>query len=392
MFFKRLKKRRGGQIRAVDFVVSLLLFLIMLSQLILVIINVQSSIWNKEVDILTYSELDLLGRSFLQECGSPSYWAYQKSLPSAFGLAKDYSQFHFVVDAAKISRIIPEAGSEIERISGYEILDYNTLKEALDLESNLEFTLAIYPYIDVTVDVSAENITANTIKIQATDPDNSPISGATTHVFIVDLLSGHTIPIRPVFTNNIGEVSISYQRPRFNEPEARHFVFVIVEKGSFWGMNWGIQSFDDVTIGPSTNTIVWGGGINTSSLLITDSLEYQGDPESHFISIIYRDSQLSFSNRTIDITDSLSINANETIPIPTEGLVTFFSIDKTADNFRVGVGSYPAILDRDLDSGHFYRKIGHLTLNGNIKTMISKIYPIVVRGTLMRCQLNLWSE
>jgi hypothetical protein len=364
----------------------------MLSQLILVIINVQSSIWNKEVDILTYDELDILGRSLLQESGSPSYWGYQKSLPSAFGLAKEKSQFYLVVDAAKISRIIPGAGGEIESTSGYEILDYDTLKEALNLKSEFEFTLAIYPYIDVKVEISVENITANAIKIRATDPDNSPISGATVNVFIIDLLNGHAIPERPVLTNNIGEVSLSYQRPRFNDPEGRHFVFVIVEKGTFWGMNWGIPSTDDVTIGPSTNSIVWGGGINTSSLLITDSLEYQGVPEKHFISIIYRDTQLNFSNQTIDITDSLNLNANESISIPTKGLVTFFSIDKTGDNYRIGIGSYPAILDRDLNDGYYYQKFGHIMLSENLKSMISKTYPIVVRGTLMRCQVNLWSE
>jgi len=90
MVFSRLKKRRCGQIRAVDFVVSLFLFLLMLSQLILIIINVQSSIRTGTIGTLTYEELDIFGRKLLFEEGDTN-WGYLQKLPRTFGLADSNS-------------------------------------------------------------------------------------------------------------------------------------------------------------------------------------------------------------------------------------------------------------------------------------------------------------
>ena len=80
-----LKRRRRGQVRAIDFMVSLLLFLLMLSQLILVIVNVQTGLNSQMKDDLSFTELDIFGRSLLQEEGTPQ-WGYKQDLPSSFGL------------------------------------------------------------------------------------------------------------------------------------------------------------------------------------------------------------------------------------------------------------------------------------------------------------------
>ena len=105
MILLNLNRRRRGQIRAVDFIVSLLLFLLMLSQLLLIIINVQSGLTTQMRNELTYSELDTLGRIILQEQGQ-NFWGYRNSLTDSFGLASATNIPSFSLDAAKVARIV----------------------------------------------------------------------------------------------------------------------------------------------------------------------------------------------------------------------------------------------------------------------------------------------
>ncbi|MFX0049866.1 MAG: hypothetical protein ACFE8U_01110 [Candidatus Hermodarchaeota archaeon] len=383
MLLERLKKRQRGQIRAVDFVVSLLLFLLMLSQLVLIIINVQSGIIYSEGVSLTYDELDLLGRSLLQEEGDP-YWGYNRVLPNSFGLSADDSQHYLALDAAKISRIITGTSFSISSVSGFEMYDYDTLKSSLNLKTSLDFLLAIYPCIDLEVNVSTINATANNVELLVTNPHNIPISNAQAHFFVLDLFTGNIVQKYVFLTNNDGKINSDYQKP-INE----HMIFIIVEKGALWGMTWGTTD-NDIIVGFPSNTTIWGGAINSTTLLVTDILELTGTLDSHYLSFIYKDTQSNYSNVTLDI--SGNSDGNESISVPNEGIVTFFSIASFNNVYRVGIGSFPAILDRDQTNGIFYQMFGKLIPSTRIKSMLSKTYPIIVRGTLMRCKITLWSE
>ena len=385
MFFSRLKKRRCGQIRAVDFIVSLFLFLLMLSQLILIIINVQFGVRRSTIGTLTYEELDIFGRQLLLEEGDTN-WGYLQNLPTTFGLADPCSLSHLTLDSAKIARLITSTSFSIFHSSGFEIYDYETLKETIGLERGYEFQLGFYTLLETEVDVS----TSNVAQVQVKNTYNTPISNAQVYFFTIDLTNGEVISEGSTLTDSNGVTSLQLSDPTKNDPEGEHIVVVIVEKGPLWGMNWGYPDLtsEKVIIGPSSNTTVWGGGIDSSRLLATDIVE--GTPDSRFLSIIYQNSTSSYSNRTIDLITASE--GNETISIPNEGLVALISIASTNNEYRVGIGSYPAILDRDLTSGIFYRVFGELIPSKRIKSMLSKAYPVIVRGTLMRCQLTLWSE
>ncbi|MFX0185795.1 MAG: hypothetical protein ACFE95_22145 [Candidatus Hodarchaeota archaeon] len=383
MFIRRLKRRRRGQIRAVDFVVSLLLFLLMLSQLVLIIISIQSNIRNRELRSLTYDELDIIGRLILQENGEP-YWGYNRALPETFGLAADSSQHYLALDAAKISRIITGTSFPISTVSGFEMYDYDTLRSTIINNPDLEFQLAIYPCIDAEMNVSTVNNTANIAEVFAKNPHNAPISNALVHFFIIDLTTGNVVQKNTVTTDSGGKTSNEYQKPI-----GEHLVFSIIEKGDLWGTTWGYLD-TNIIAGSSSQTTIWGGAVNSSALLITDILQISGVLDTHYLSVIYKDTQSNYSNLTLDISDKF--DGNETISMPNDGIVIFFSISNINNIYRVGIGSFPAILDRDQTSGTFYQMFGKLNPSVRTKSMLSKTYPIIVRGTLMRCKITLWSE
>lgn len=377
MYFSRLKKRRRGQIRTVDFVVSLFLFLLMLTQLILIIINIQFGITTRTIGTLTYEELDIFGRQLLLEEGDPN-WGYQQELPKTFGLADSNSLSYLSLDSAKITRLI--TGTPL---SVYKMYDYGTLTETIGLERDYDFQLGFYPLLNTKVNVSVTDLA----QVQVTNAFNTPISNVQVFFFTIDLTNGEVISEGSTSTDSTGSTSLQLSDPTGDVLGGEHFVFIIVKKGPLWGMNWGFSDPDsqEVIIGSSSNTAIWGGGINSSSLLVTDLPSI--DHTSHFLSMIYETSTSNFSNKTI-----ASFDGNEIISIPSEGLVALISIVRNNDEYRVGIGSYPAILDRDLTSGAFYQVFGELNPSERIKSMLTKSYPISVRSVLMRCQLTLWSE
>ena len=385
MGFLILKKRRCGQIRAVDFVVSLFLFLLMLSQLILLIINIQTGIKTGTISSITYEELDIFGRQILLEEGDQD-WGYYQTLPSTFGLADNNIRTYLSLDSAKIARLITGTPIPVSFVSGYEMYDYSTLKEAIGLQRDFEFQLGFYPLLYPEINVSLTNFA----QVQVENSYNTPISNVRVNFFTIDLTNGDVILEGETLTNANGETSLQLSDPTEDVQGGEHFVLVIVERGPLWGMNWGFNdpTSEEVVIGASSSNAIWGGGINSTSLLVTDILGVA--PDSHFLSVIYQNSISGYSDKTINLDTAL--DGNETISIPNEGLVAFISIARTNNQYQVGLGSYPAILDRDLNDGLFYQVFGELEPESRTNSMLSKIYPVNVRGMLMSCQVTLWSN
>jgi hypothetical protein len=385
MGFSRFKKRRRGQIRAVDFVVSLFLFLLMLSQLILLVINIQTGIKSGTTDTITYEELDIFGRQLLLEEGDQD-WGYYQTLPATFGLADDKLRTYLSLDSAKIARLIIGTPNPVSLVSGYEMYDYTTLKESIGVQRDLEFQLGFYPLLYPEINISSTNFAEVLFK----NFYNNPVLNVRVNFFTIDLTNGNVISEGETLTDLNGKTSLQLSDPTEDIQGGEHFVLVIVERGPLWGMNWGFNdpTSEEVVIGASSNSAIWGGGINSTSLLVTDILGVA--PDSHFLSVVYQNSTTGYSNKTINL--NTAFDGNETISIPNEGVVAFISIARTNNQYQVGIGSYPAILDRDSTDGLFYQVFGELEPGSKTQSMLSKTYPVIVRGTLMSCQLTLWSN
>jgi hypothetical protein len=354
----------------------------MVSQLILIVINVQTGIRTSSIGTLSYEELDILGRQLLFEEGDPDWGFYQK-LPSSFGLADNDVQSYLFLDSAKIARL---TFKDTAGVSGYTMFDYDTLKETIGLQRDYEFQLGFYPLLNTEVDVSSTNFARVTVK----NPYNISIANALVNFFTIDLTNGNVISEGATLTDSNGDTSLQLSNPTENVLGGEHIVFVIVEKGPLWSMNWGFNdpTSKEVIIGPSSSTSIWGGGINSTSLLVSDNLPI--NPDSHFLSIIYQNTTSSYSNKTINL--ETASYGNETVSIPNKGLVAFFSIARSNNQYQVGIRSYPAILDRVSTGGIFYQVYGELIPGSRVKSMLSKLYPIIVRGTMMSCRITLWSE
>ncbi|WP_455140051.1 hypothetical protein [Candidatus Hodarchaeum mangrovi] len=390
MIFQLLNKKRKGQMRAVDFVISLFLFLLMLSQLLLIIINIQSNINRTDVGTISYDDLDNFSRMILRESGTDD-WGYLKNLPNNFGLATSHYYGYFALDAAKIARLI--SGTGISTISGMNNYDYETLKDVIKLSGKREFQISLQQSLKISLTLISVNQTHNRVEFVVTNPYNTPIPKANSKVIVVNLKDAQLLYGEDLLTNSTGGSSYTYEIPHFNDPDGQHVILVVAETGVLWGVNWGsIDSvFPQAFIGTSSSTTIWAGGINSSALLVSDTLPTTDTPVNHFISIIYKDTLHSYSSHFLDL-GSMSWDGNETILLPETGLVILLSISQYTDYYRVGIGTYPAILDKTEEQGQYYNTLGHISDNIRIKALLSKTYPVIVRGLLMRCQITLWSE
>ncbi|MFW9779129.1 MAG: hypothetical protein ACFFE8_09775 [Candidatus Heimdallarchaeota archaeon] len=386
-------KRRRAQIRAVDFIVSLLLFMLMLSQLILIIVTIQAGIQVSTSKGITAEEIDVFARSILLEEGEPG-WGYRQILPATFGLGSDISTVSLTLDPAKIARLVTGTDFPVFQISGYSTFDYTALKEAMHLPSGRNFQLALLPTLETSVEVAVLNINNNTniITVETWNARASPISSAKAYFFVVDFTTGTIHSLGVSITDTTGQASKNYLIPNAGIPDAEHMVLSIVEKGALWGMNWAYidpnPAFSQSVIGTASSSTVWGGGINSTALLASDQVIET--PDQHYISILYRNTVGGFSNTTLDLSSSISGNA--TIPIPTNGLVIVFSISQIGDTYEVAIGSYPTILDRTQTTGVFYDVFGAQEDESSAESQLSRTYPVIVRNLLMKCTITLWSE
>ncbi|MHA1214568.1 MAG: hypothetical protein ACTSPG_04685 [Candidatus Hodarchaeales archaeon] len=397
MIFPLIKKRHRGQMRAVDFVVSLFLFLLMLSQIILIIVNIQTGINRNNQEILSYEEFDTFSRLILQEKGTP-FWGYDKNLPQDFGLAGSSITSYLTLDPSKISRLVSNTPFSVSSVTGFEMFDYLTLKNKLKLPSKKEFQIGFYPSLNVETKVKplsdTFNLTHKRLEIKVLSQRNSiPVSGVRCSIFIIDLRNASIIPLTEIYTNATGEYDLDYEIPGINDPLSRHIALIIAERGAFWGLNWAYDETLDTPrmyVGQSSNTTIWCGGVNSSAILSADIIPAIDTPLKHYQALIYKNSLELYSTYVRDLGSQLE--GNETFLVTNEGLSVSISITQFPDQYRVGITTYPVILDNTGEQGLFFSLLGDSPNSNQIKTLFSKTYPIIVRGLLMYSQVTMWSE
>ncbi len=390
MYYLNFKKRRRGQVRAIDFIVSLLLFLLMLSQLILVVINVQNGLNTQMRENLSYEELDTFGRILLQEEGT-EFWGYQQSLPSSFGLSRSDSSTSIILDPAKISRIISGTITPPSLISGFEQFDYASVKSILGMDSKHDFQISLEPYLSLNISITQPTESTFESSVIVSDTESHfPLRECQVHFFTLDLITGFIRVDGTEITDTNGRVSHIYNDPHFNIQDGEHVNIVVAEKGPLWGMNWKHPStvHENVLLGQKSNGTIWIGGLDSSTILVSDTHDLQDTPENHFLSYIYKNTHGSYTNDSISLPSLFE--GNESLAVPNSGLIFCFSSVKVGNTFKVGIGSYPAILDSDLASGNFYQVFGRKNEGSREFTKSAKTYPVYIRGTVMKCRLIMW--
>ena len=181
MFFRRGKR---GQARAIDFVVSLSLFLLVTSQLFLIIITSTSPFTTTPERQTLDEKAELLANNLITNSGTPQDWGFNLSSQTPFtifGLSQvSNTPETQVLDASKIARLDPRlVTNPIATALSIYYIDYSQARSSLGLD--ISFKLQILPLISLNITSS----TNTSFIAKVTDYNNNPLENITLQNYVV---------------------------------------------------------------------------------------------------------------------------------------------------------------------------------------------------------------
>lgn len=239
---KKIKIRRRGVVRTIDFLVSFTLFIILLTQFYLIIINMNLNL--ATISTTEENPAQLFADKILSSSGSKD-WGISAGVPQNFGLAPDQSHtgFNYYLDLAKLAHL----NSELQYLSINSSYSYITPNELLSnvtgSQSNVQFRITTSPIIQVQVS-ETHTATLASISISSLTWSNLSISNVDVNVYLVSLSTGSYSSYNTTVTGTNGKANVQEALTTDD-----YVAIIFAHSQDSWGINWIlIQN----TAGPST--------------------------------------------------------------------------------------------------------------------------------------------
>ena len=288
-FFKKLRLRRRAVVRTIDFLISFTLFIILLTQFYLIIINMNLNLASTSTQ--TNNPAQLFTDNLLSYTGTKG-WGTASGLPANIGLASDYehSTTGYYIDLAKLGRLNQEL-TTLSINGKYPYLNPNyILSNFTNNQNNIGFRLTTRPPLQITAS-AVITTTTSTITINTLTWDNNSVSNVAVDVYHVSLSTGIPLPKVNATSNVAGTCVVTTNIIRVN-----YVAIIFAHSGDSWGISW-------LPIRNSNTNLINSTGIASFSL---------NNPKTGSNSI------LEFANNTINsqqirATSSYYINNNDTL-------------------------------------------------------------------------------
>ncbi|MFQ5976302.1 MAG: hypothetical protein ACE5J5_08315, partial [Candidatus Hydrothermarchaeales archaeon] len=219
------RSKSRGQVRAIDFTVSVFLFILVISQLVLLIFNSEIILFS-EKEINLNENVDLLAERILGFEGTQN-WGIKASTPEKFGLADAGSMGNLVLDAAKIARLSGDLAL-LSETTGLASVNYRTLHNLLGLNQE-DFVFSIRSLFEISSTASLSDAA-----IHLENPNGAPVEGIPVRFYVCDLKTGLVDYQGTENTDSFGDASITITPPSGADPA--FFVLAIPQKGKLWGV------------------------------------------------------------------------------------------------------------------------------------------------------------
>ena len=394
---------KRGQVRGLDFTISAFLFLIMLSQLILVVLNSQVVMEGLYEYRIEREEVNQLADRILGFPGTTG-WGLSSTLPVAFGLA-DETTFSCgrILDSGKIARITTDMTiPTIRSLSGdYTLVNYSYVKSMLSL-TDYNFELRLRSLLNTTLSLSIPSPFNGdlTASVQITNWRSEPVQEAKARFVICDPRNSQLYQAGSASSNYQGIITKDITIPdpillQSGDPE-----FIIVA-GISLGSMWSVTS-------ASTSETIQVRSVDISSVLLPSSssqirLTYQVQgliQGNHSLGILNFGSTASQEPEEI-IHRTTPSNINNSLTVETGARDTGFIVgmittgrDSTAfdHKFEYRLLTLPGFLDDDGSDPGIYD-----TFKEDIRVSRTPIgdvalasYAVGSRGILFDAQIRMW--
>jgi hypothetical protein len=334
--FSKLIRNKKGQVRGVDFTLATLIFVLVLTQVLLLLGNIVEPNIDQIDSSNTYEKATTL-ISQLTSPGLPINWGTSFSLPAdfSFGLSLPGSEW---LDFSKISRISPSSSSNW-------LVDYTTIAESLKLERNLDIAIEISPVYSVTINQTIFH-SANTV----IDVDGRITSGGLgvnySRIWIFAIHeSGQALSNSSyVFTDSNGYYSSGVDVATVNTlAEDDYLIAVFCQIG-------GSQSYQVIMVSDGSGTPSFSSGLTVlqGDTTLGNTLFVEADTSlvapTAVATVIYPYST-TFSYQSTSLNSSLQTDATHVLKAPVNGsAIVFVSQTSVAAN-QYGFCALPSFID-----------------------------------------------
>ena len=380
----RLKRYRRGQVRGIDFTISIVIFLLTMTQ-ILVLTNSFITANRSHLNQLeNQGVVDSISGDILSNPGTANWVTITtSSIPSDwdFGLSSDYG-----ISPYKLSRLSHRSLDSM-------VLDYDKIAEGLEIQ-NKTYQIEIYNTIKTSIiDINTAALPVTVIAGNVTQ-NQRPVNNAEVWIFTIDH-TNYEISQAQATTNSSGVYSKTMNIINGAALSNTHITFIIIAK---YGNSAQDTSIQRVTIGSPTNTIADDGKISIfenadSTSGYTVDVKTSRSTVDAVLTSFYPGIDTSTNNVTqIGLGGGVSavyggtnIWAYDDFLIPYSGLAVLLllEIDNAGDVTHVGLFNFPTALDDN---------ISNIIAPASIPNAVSSVsvQSIVVRGMIMNFKITIW--
>ena len=238
-FFKLFRIKRRAVVRTIDFLVSFTLFIILLTQFYLIIINMNLNI--AATNVTQENPAELFADRILSYSGAKD-WGTKPGTPTSIGLASDYSHLslNYFLDLAKLARLNPEL-QNLSINSQFSYIEPSALlANIVGNNSYAQFRITTRPLIQVSAKLNTGN---TSMVVTAKSWSNSPMANINIDNYYVSLTDGAQINGANQTTNYSGQATVTIPGG------LNHYVAIVyAHSQASWGITWVVIDNDGVTV------------------------------------------------------------------------------------------------------------------------------------------------
>lgn len=246
--FKILRIRRRSVVRTIDFLVSFTLFIILLTQFYLIIINMNLNL--ASTSTRQNNPAELYSDKILSSPGSTN-WGQSSGLPQEFGLASNYqySNLGYHLDLAKLAHL----NSELQNLSIGSLYSYINPQQVVNnitgSNNNIQFRISTRAPIQVIANrIDPSNSLTSTLSISTSNWGNASLANVGIDIHYISLTDGKSPYNITSETNQFGKLSVATSIGTDN-----YVAVIYAHSLASWGLTWvQIQNNGTRAIDPSS--------------------------------------------------------------------------------------------------------------------------------------------
>jgi hypothetical protein len=336
--FSKILRNKAGQVRGVDFTLATLIFVLVLTQVLLLLGNIVEPNIDQIDSSSNLERASTIINQITSSFGS-SDWGTSLSLPIdfTFGLSLQGTEW---LDFSKLSRISPSSSSNW-------FVSYTTIAKSLRLEDNMKIAIEISPVYDVTIlSTSFPPFGASVNVTGRVTSGGLGINHSRIWLFAIHESGQPVTNNSYIYTDNYGYYSSGVDLSTVNVPLTtdEYLIAVFCQVGVSQSYQVTMVSDDGVN-NPSLTpgvTVIQGDATSGNTLFVEADTSLVAPSANATVVYPYN---TYFNNITTPLNSSLQTDSTHVLKAPVNGSAIVFVSQTSALGNQYGFCALPCFID-----------------------------------------------